>query len=346
MPIRDIGSNYRNKIHQMMDDVDVIRQNLPEGSYVRIYYPSERQIIFMRADKIFPVESSFYGMSAYEGIIDLSFQGPAYVYTYDEFENPINLECYENYNLNNAINRNTSSTTDDPDSIDIISESVFHNAFMELMDKFYFNNYIWPLERDMSFSYYETIEDYKMTTFFRRTELEHKFPIFGKYKIDIIFQIPGNLSEEGDNIMFDFKGDHDLSLKINGARFYLEYDKVEIYSYDFDFFDGDKYYQEDKFHVMIRYLDYSYSGYIYIESLRTGKRTYSVLSDIKLSDDGNSSIHIYTDCMIGIERLRIWSNDSLLVDIVPLEDLDKNPVFYNLISHQVVFEKGSDVESW
>lgn len=344
MPIRDIGSNYRNQIHKMMEDVDVIKQHLPEGSYVRISYPSEKQIIYMRADKITPVESSFYGMSVYEGIIDLSFQGPAYVYTYDEFENPINLECYENYNLNNAINRNTSGTTDDPDSIDIITESDFHVAFMKLMDKFYFNNYIWPTESEMFSSAY--IKDYKMAMFFKKNEIIYQIPIFGSYKIDIIFQIPGNLSS-GGNIIFGFRGEHIIELTIDGGKFDLLYDGNSIYYYNFDFFEGDKYYREDKFHVVVQYLYNSHSGYIYIESLRTGKRTYGVLPDIKLGDGGSGGIHIFPEPVIGIERLRMWGDDSPIVDIVPLEDRSQYPALYDLIPpSRVAADRDGSIENW
>lgn len=357
MPIRNIGSNYRNKIHQMMDDVEVIRQSLPEGSYVRISYPSERQTIFMRIDKIFPVESSFYGISTYEGIIDLSFQGPAYVYTYDEFENPINLECYENYNLNNAINRNTSSTTDDSDSIDIITESDFHNAFMGLMDKFYFNNYTWPDNQKMADEGVQ-LENYGMAVVVRKN-LSIPVKIIDLFKVDIIIQIPQisvNTIENdffiqmGKFIEVRFSGRHHIiSIGIFGSEKIVE-------TFDFSAPDGSGNYLEDKFHLVFVRGGSSSSLYVYIESLRTGKRFNFTIQDSEfdnitedMEDIADPTI-FYADPAEGtmcVERVKIWRGDELVSFWVPLLDKKSNePLFYNLVTGDYVSVPNGDIESW
>lgn len=346
MPIRDIGSNYRNKIKTLMDDISSILSSLNVGDYVKIIYPSNKKIIYMRLDRITPIDSSFYNMQTYTGIIDLSFQGPAYLYTYDGYGNPVSLDCYNEYLLSNAINRNTSIATDDPNTMEVINATIFHDDFITLFNKFYFNGYVWPPASEMPNRGFQYPENYAMTAYSFKNKPVNISGLgihnTGEMKIDIIFQLPEQTVGKCTCIPVEFKKpdfwlratpDSGLSweAEILGVKTDTWYkigdDTSPVLVY------------ENKYHMVFDVSSTKGNVYVYMEELRTGEsftwiKNFQGGEEVEIGDGflfntGSVEGTVY----VGIERFRIWCNDTLLIDLVPMAfNLDREPVLFDLVS--------------
>ena len=347
MPIRDIGSNYRNKIKTIMDDIANILSSLNVGDYIKITYPSDKKIIYMRLDKIISIDSSFYNMQTYTGIIDLSFQGPAYLYTYDGYGNPVSLDCYNEYLLSNAINRNTAIVTDDPNTMEVINATIFHDDFITLFNKFYFNGYIWAPSSEMPGQGGQYPKDYAMTTYsFNNIPVDIsglRIPNTGEMKIDIIFQLPEQTVDKCICLPVEFKNpdfclratpDSNLSWEARILKATTDtWDKIGNGT-------GPVLVYENKYHMVFDVSSTRGNIYVYMEELRTGKsftwiKNFQGGEDVEIENGtlfNNGGLE--GTVSVGIERFRIWCEGTLLIDLVPMAFAsDGEPVLFDLVSN-------------